>query len=252
MSSLIRRTAVIAVAAIAALVLSWAPAQARADGRSRLNAADLTLLVGLRQAGLWEIPAARIAAQQGTTPKIRQAGQKIATEQAQLDNLTVDAAKSLGAITPSTPTAQQQGLLDQLQAAGGSQFDQLFVSSLRDAYGFLYPIIGEVRASTRNVVIRQLADQANVSVIHYMQILESTGLVQYGKLAPAAIPPAQDLSTMGMAKANASFSPPISPTSLWLLAIAAATVAAIAAMRIRRSSRPATDPRAATRRVQER
>ena len=242
MSPFIRRTAAVAVTAIAALVVLSAPAQAGADGLGQLNAADMTLLVGLRQAGLWEIPAAQLAAQKGTTPKIRQAAQKIAAEHGQLDQQTVQAARKLRATIPFTPTAQQQGLLNQLQAADGSRFDQLFVTSLRDAYGFLYPIIGEVRAATRSAVIRQLADRANVSVMDYMQILESTGLVQYRKLAPAAIPPAQDLSTMGMAEANAGISPPISPTVLWALAIAAAAVAAIAAGRIRRSRRPVADP----------
>ena len=237
MSSLIRRTAAVAVAVIAALVVSPAPAQAGADGPGRLNAADMTLLIGLRQATLWAIPAGQAAAKKGTTPVIRQAGEKIADENGQLNQLNLEAAGQLGATLPSTPTAQQQGTLSQLQAATGTQFDQLFVSSLRDGYGFLYPIIGVVRSSTRSAVIRHLADQANVSVMHYMQTLESTGLVQYQKLAPAAIPPAQDLSAMGMARADAGISPPISPTVLWLLAIAAAATAAITAVRIRRARR---------------
>jgi hypothetical protein len=97
-------------------------------------------------------------------------------------------------------------------------------------------------------VIRQLADQANVSVMGYMQILESTGLVQYDKLAPAAIPPAQDLSTLGMAGADAGISPPISPAVLLLLAIGAAGIAVIAAARIRLNRRSAADPRVAGRR----
>jgi predicted outer membrane protein len=235
LSSLIRRTAAVAAAATAALALSSAPAQAGADGPGRLNAADMTLLIGLRQAGRWEIPAGQLAARKGTTPKIRQAGQKIAAEHTQLDQQNSDAAEQLGATLPATPTTQQQDTLDQLQAADGRQFDQLFVSAMRDAYGFLYPIIGEVRSATRSAVVRRLADQANVAVLGYLQILESTGLVQYQKLAPAAIPPAQDLSTMGMAQADAGISPPLSPTVLWLLAIGAAAVAAITAVRIRRS-----------------
>ncbi|MEV6844602.1 DUF4142 domain-containing protein [Actinoplanes sp. NPDC051411] len=243
MSSLIRRTAAVAVAAITALIVSPASAQAAADGPGQLNAADMTLLVGLHQAGLWEIPAGQMAAQKGTTPKVQQAGQKIADQHAQLDQRTMDAAEKLGATLPATPTAQQQGILNQLQTAEGDQFNQLFVGSLRDAYGFLYPIIGEVRSSTRSTVIRQLADQANVAVLGYMQMLESTGLVQYQKLAPAAIPPAQDLSAMGMAGADAGISPPISPAILWLLAIGAAAVAAVAAVRIQLSRRSTADPR---------
>jgi predicted outer membrane protein len=247
MSPLIRRTAAIAVAALAAVVLSSMPARADADGPGRLNQADMTLLIRLHRAGLWEIPAARLAAQKGTTQKLRDAGQKIADQHTQLDRQTVAAAGQLGATLPSTPTAEQQKMLGQLQDAEGSQFDQLFVKSLRDTYGFLYTIIGEVRSATRSPVIRQLADQANVAFLSYMQTLENTGLVQYQKLAPAAIPPAQDLSTMGMAQANAGVSPPTSPAVLWFLALAAAAIAAVTAMRISRSRRVVVDPRTAGR-----
>jgi len=249
MSSLIRRIAAAVVAAIAALALPPTSAHADADGPGRLNRADMTLLIDLHQAGLWEIPAARLAAEKGTTPKIRQAGEKIAAGHAQLDRQTTAAAEQFGATIPSSPTARQQGTLTQLQAAEGSRFDQLFVSSLRDAYGFLYPIVGEVRSATRSPMIRRLADQANVSVLGYMQVLESTGLVQYQKLAPAAIPPAQDLSTMGMAQANAGIAPPTSPALLWMLAIGASALAALTAVRIQRGRRSGADPRSVGRRA---
>jgi predicted outer membrane protein len=239
MSSLIRRTAAVAVAGLAALAVSSAPARADATGSEQLNAADMTLLNGVRQAGLWEIPAGQMAAQKGSTPKIRQVGQMIAAQHAQLDQLTVDAANKLGATIPSTPTAQQQGFLTQLQAAKSIQFDQMFVTFLRGTHGFIFPVIAAVRSSTRNEVIRQLADQANIFVMHHMQMLESTGLVQYTRLPPAAMPPAQDLSAMGMAQANAGLTRPISPVVLWMLVVGAVCIAALAALRIMRSRRPA-------------
>lgn len=235
MSPLIRRATAITVAAIVALVVS--PAPARADGVSQLNAADMTLLIGLRQAALWEMPAARSAADKGSTDKVRQAGQKLAAAQARLDQQTVEVIGKLGATVRPSLTDEQQGMLDQLQSAAGGQFDRLFVNALRNGYGFLYTIIGEVRSSTRVAPIRELADQANVSFLGYLQTLESTGLIQYQSLAPVAIPPAQDLSTLGMAKANAGISSPISPAVLWLLAIAASAIAAIAGLWIVRNRR---------------
>jgi predicted outer membrane protein len=246
MSPLVRRAVAVIVAAIAALAVS--PAPARADGVGELNAADMTLLIGLRRAALWEVPAARSAAEKGSTAKVRQAGQKIAAAQSQLDRQTVDVIEKLGATVRAAPTAKQQSLLEELQSAEGSEFDRLFVNSLRDAYGFLYTIIGEVRSSTRIGLIRDLGDQANVAFLGYMQTLEGTGVVQYRSLAPAAIPPAQDLSTLGMAKANAGISAPISPTVLWLVAVAAAGIAAVVGLRIARSRRAAADPRLAGRR----
>jgi predicted outer membrane protein len=246
MSPLIRRAVVGAVAAIVSLVVSSAPAHA--DETSQLNEADMTLLIGLRQAAGWEIPAAKAAAEKGSTPKIRQAGQKLADEQSQLDRQTVDVIKKLGATVQVPPTAEQDSVLNKLQSAAGRQFDQLFVNSLRNGYGFLYTIIGEVRASTRTTLIRQLADQANVSFLTYMQALEGTGMVQNQDLASAAIPPAQDLSTMGTAKANAGLTSPLSPTMLWLLVAIAVTVAAITGMQIVRRRRLDVDPRLAARR----
>jgi hypothetical protein len=100
-----------------------------------------------------------------------------------------------------------------------------------------------VRSSTRSKVVRDLADQATVFVMHHMQMLESTGLVQYGKLPPAAMPPAQDLSQLGIATANAALAPPLSPVVLWLLAAGAALIAALAAVRIVRSRRPTLEVR---------
>jgi predicted outer membrane protein len=246
MSPLIRRAVAVAVTAVAALVVSSAPAQA--DGASQLNAADMTLLIGLRQAALWEIPAAKAAAERSSTAKIRQAAEKLAAAQSQLDQKTVDVIAKLDATVRPDLTAQQQDLLNQLQSATGAQYDRLFVNSLRNGYGFLYTIIGEVRSSTRVALVRQLADQANVAFLSYLQTLENTGLVEARSLAPAAIPPAQDLSTLGMAEANAGLTSPISLAVLWLLAAAAAGIAAIAGLRIVRNRRSTADPRFAVRR----
>jgi predicted outer membrane protein len=242
MSLLIRRTAALAVAVIAVLVVLSARADADPPS-TQLNVADLTLLNGVRQAGLWEIPAGQMAAQKGSTGKVRQVGQMIANQHVQLDQLTVDAANKLGATLPATPTAQQQGFLTQLQAAKGLQFDQLFVTFLRGTHGFIFPVISAVRASTHNEVVRKLAAQASIFVMHHMQMLESTGLVQYAKLPPAAMSAEQDLYASGPAQAGIGAGPPISATLLWLLAGGVTGLVVIAAVRIMHRGRPTLDPR---------
>ena len=237
-----RRAVALAVAAVAVLVVS--PVRADADPVStQLGVADLTLLNGVRQAGLWEIPAGQMAAQKGTTARIRQVGQMIATQHVQLDQLTVDAANKLGVTLPATPTTQQQGFLTQLQAAKGIQFDQLFVTFLRGTHGFIFPVISAVRASTRNPVVRTLAGQASIFVMHHMQMLESTGLVQYARLPPAAMSADQELAAAGTAHADAGAAPSVSTTLLWLLAAAIVGIAAITTVRMVRQ-RPTIDPRA--------
>jgi hypothetical protein len=166
----------------------------------------------------------------------------IANQHVQLDQLTVDAANKLGATLPATPTTQQQGFLTQLQAAKGVQFDQLFVTTLRGTHGFIFPVISAVRASTKNAIVRNLAAQASIFVMHHMQMLESTGLVQYANLPPAAMSAEQDLYAQGTAQAEPGAAPPVSPTLLWLLIAGLTGVVGIAAIRIMRRGRPAHDP----------
>lgn len=239
----VRRAGVVVAAVLAVLAAQPAPVEADGGLNTQLNAADMTLLNGVRQAGLWEIPAGQMAAQKGSSARVRQIGQMIAQQHVQLDQLTVDAANKLGATLPSTPTAQQQGFLTQLQNANGVQFDQTFVTLLRGTHGFIFPVICAVRVSTRNPVIRRLADQANVFVTQHMQMLESTGLVQYQRLPPAAMPAGQDLSAVGMAEVGAGVKTPVSPALPWLLFAAIMLMATVITVQIVRGRRRAPDVR---------
>jgi hypothetical protein len=178
-----------------------------------------------------------MAASKGSTVKVRQVGTMIADQHVQLDQLVVDAADRLGATIPATPTSQQQGWLTEMQNNKGGQFDQSFVTRLRAAHGKIFPVIGAVRASTRNPVVRGLAEQANVFVMNHMKMLESTGLVQYEKLPPAALPPAEDVSGLGIAAANVGLAPQVSPAILWALLVFALGTAGFVMVRIVRARR---------------
>lgn len=202
---------------VAALMPAFAGAAVAAPGPTQMNAADMMLLNGVRQAGLWEMPAGQMAATRGSSAQVRKVGQMIADQHVELDRLVVNAANELGATIPSTPTTQQQGWLTEMQNARGRQFDQIFVTRLRNAHGKIFPVIGAVRAATREPVVRKLADDANIFVMNHMKMLESTGLVRYEMLAPAALPAAQDTSSIALARANTGISPPVNPTVLWIL-----------------------------------
>jgi predicted outer membrane protein len=237
--ALARRVCAVVAGVIAGLGASPLPVTAAPAAPTQLNATDTLLLNGVRQAGLWELPAGQMAVQKGDSARVRQIGQMIADQHIELDELTVDAANKLGATIPSTATDEQQGWLKEMQDTKGRQFDQTFVTRLRAAHGKIFPVISAVRSGTRNPVIRKLADQANVFVMNHMKMLESTGLVQYEKLPPAALPPAEDLSALGIAQANAGTAPPVSPAVLWTTIIAMLGVGAITSLRLIRGRRPA-------------
>jgi putative membrane protein len=153
-----------------------------------LSAADRDLVARVKLAGLWEIPAGQMAQTKGVEPRVRQVGQMIAAQHVQL-NIAVDkVAKQLGITLPTKPTAEQQSWLDEMRDASGPAFDQIFVQRLRAAHGKIFAIIAVVRASTRNDIVRNLAQVGNGIVMNHLTYLESTGLVQYDNLPKTLAP----------------------------------------------------------------
>src|SRR5204863_7903923 len=115
------------------------------------------VLNGPKQAGVGEMPDGPMAATRGAHPRVRQIGGMIAPQHVKLDEAVTDAANKLGVQLPTQPTAEQQGWLTEMRNASSSQqFDQVFVTRLRAAHGKIFPIIGAVRAGTRNDVVRKL------------------------------------------------------------------------------------------------
>jgi predicted outer membrane protein len=236
------RRAVMVLAGMATVMLA-APAVAVAGPvPTQLSAADLTLITGVRLAGLWEMPAGQMAAVRGAHAKVRAIGSMIAEQHVKLDQDTADAANALSVQLPDQPTAQQQAWLAEMRGASSNQeFDQIFVTRLRAAHGKIFPVIGAVRAGTRNETVRKLAEEANVVVAGHMAMLESTGLVRYGEL-PAVALPQQDLAANGsllqVAQGRAEAGSGFSPTVVWVVLIAAVATGVATTYRVFRP-RPA-------------
>ncbi|MEV0426060.1 DUF4142 domain-containing protein [Micromonospora sp. NPDC050495] len=231
-----RRLALLLLALVAGIGVLPGTAMAAPAPGQQLNAADMTLLNGVRLAGLWEMPAGQMAAEKGQSKRVREIGAEIARQHAVLDQLVVQAANKLGATLPTTPTTQQQGWLTEMQNATGARFDQIFVTRLRVAHGKIFPVIGAVRASTRDPIVRKLAEQANTFVNDHMTMLESTGLVRWQQLPPAALPPAQSDSLVAAAAANVGSGGgvQVSTTVVWAVFLLALLTGGYATWRILR------------------
>jgi len=199
-TSLWRRLWVPAVASIALSLLN--PGAARAEpnvpvppsdlisdqGEGRLSAADRDLVVKVRLAGLWEIPAGEMAETKSKDPRIQEIGRSIAAQHVVLDALDRAAAKKLKISVPNQPNSDQQGWLAEMRDAEGKDFDEIYIARLRAAHGKIFPAIAAVRASTRNDTVRKLAQQANQFVATHMTLLESSGIVDFAALPTAPAP----------------------------------------------------------------
>jgi predicted outer membrane protein len=186
-----------------------------------LGPADRDLLIKVRQAGLWEMPAGVQAQRRAVDPKVREIGTKIAAEHHELDEATRSAAAQLGVALPDEPNAYQQGWLDEMDSAQGKEFDRIFIDRLRAAHGSVFAVIAGVRAGTRNELVRSFAATSNAYVLRHMGYLESSGLVDWEALPLPPNPPRSAVPGRG-----------VNPVVIWLLLATAAVVGAATLTRV--------------------
>ena len=146
---------------------SWGP----------LTAADRDLLIRVKLAGLWEIPAGDMAQTHSTDQRVKAVGRVLAADHRRLNAEVAVAARKLQVTLPDQPILSQQGWLDEMTSERGHAFDETFANRLRTAHGVVFGVIAEVRDSTRNTMVRAFAAEANDVVMKHMSLLESTGLV---------------------------------------------------------------------------
>ncbi|MFI6088746.1 DUF4142 domain-containing protein [Streptomyces sp. Je 1-332] len=168
-----------------------------------LSAADRDLLVKVRLAGLWEIPAGQQAVERAPTEAIKEAGDHLIVGHTDLDKRARSVAAQLGVELPNQPTAEQQGWLQELTEASGETYQRKFANLLRVSHGKVFSAIADVRDSTRNTLIRQLATDSNQTVLDHITMLEATGLVDF-----------DDIANGGAATATASPSGPPPPSGV--------------------------------------
>lgn len=171
-----------------------------------LGPADRELLVKVRLAGLWEVPVGQEVQQRATAQRVREVGTKIAAEHTELDGIVRDTAAKLNVVLPNQPSAEQQGWMNDISSSAGSDYDLMAVNRLRMAHGKVLPLISQVRAGTRNELVRKFAVTAATFVSRHHEYLESTGLVDYSALPepPAPAPAAGQPATPAVAQTGAS------------------------------------------------
>ncbi|MFD6168982.1 DUF4142 domain-containing protein [Streptomyces coeruleorubidus] len=148
-----------------------------------LSALDQDFLVKVRLAGLWELPAGQQARAKGTTPAVRTAGRHLVEGHRFLDERVRGVAARLNLALPDEPSDQQKQWLETLDEAQGAEYDRQFATILRLAHGRVFSVVAQVRASTRNSLVRDLADDANTTVLDHIRVLEATGYVDFDAVA---------------------------------------------------------------------
>ncbi len=157
----------VAAAAGDATETSWGP----------LTALDADFLVRVRLAGLWEIPAGEMAQTHTSDQRVREVGRTLAADHRRLDEQVLAAARKLQVELPAEPTLDQRNWLAEMDGSRDGDFDASFANRLRVAHGRVFAVVAEVRATTRNTLIRTFAQAAVDVVMRHMSLLEGTGHV---------------------------------------------------------------------------
>ncbi|MGW6710395.1 DUF4142 domain-containing protein [Streptomyces sp. NPDC054956] len=174
-------------------------------GFGPLTPQDRDFVRKVRLAGLWELPAGRQAQERGTRQAVRTAGEHLVEGHTELDRRVLEVGQALGVELPDRPSTQQQAWLDQLDRAQGVTYEQLFIQLLRRAHGKVFTLVAQVRAQTRNSMVRELATDANATVLDHISVLEASGLVDFDGLADTVPAP-------GSGSVSPSTGPAISST----------------------------------------
>jgi predicted outer membrane protein len=141
-----------------------------------LSAADRELMAKVRLATLWEMVMAQQAMQRGNSARIREISAMIAAQHQVLDQEVRTLAAKLKVELPVKPTDLQQEWMSDISGRSGKEYDATYVKWLRLAHGQVFALIGTVRGSTQNTLIRRFSEHANAAVLNHQRMLESTGL----------------------------------------------------------------------------
>src|SRR5438270_9385493 len=142
-----------------------------------LSASDKDFLVRVRQAGLWEGPSGQQAQTRSQNQAVKEAGQHMMAGHAELDAKVLAIGSQLNVPLPSQPSDAQRGWLAEMAAARTpADFDRVFANRLRAAHGTVFALVAQIRADTRNSIIRAFAQRVMEVVLDHITMLDRTGL----------------------------------------------------------------------------
>ncbi|MGW2746842.1 DUF4142 domain-containing protein [Streptomyces sp. NPDC001450] len=144
-----------------------------------LTEADRDFVVKVRAAGLWEYPVGQIGLQKGTTKGVIEASKHLVDGHSALDTTCRKIAPMLNITLPNVASPQQEGFVNTLKSESGKKFDTDFANILRMTHGSIFNTVAAIRSTTKNSLVRALADQANDTVLDHITVMEKTGLVDF-------------------------------------------------------------------------
>lgn len=139
-----------------------------------INANSIPAKVFVEQAGvgnMFEIQAGELATEKASNPLVRTYGEQMVRDHTAL-GLAMNSKASIAGNTftvPVTLDTKHQAMIDQLNAASGEQFDQLYIQMMRQSHKDTYELFNAMgnRGSLAN--FNELANDNKEMILHHLE-----------------------------------------------------------------------------------
>ncbi|MGH9624117.1 MAG: DUF4142 domain-containing protein [Bryobacteraceae bacterium] len=139
--------------------------------RQKVN--DKKFVKKAAEGGMTEIAMGKLAAQKGTTPAIKQFGEKLVNDHTKADNQLKQVATEANANLPSSLSSKHQKEVNKLAKLSGKKFDKAFVKrAVKDHKNDIEEFKAEAQGGS-NSAVRQFASNNLPVLQEHLNIAES-------------------------------------------------------------------------------
>ena len=119
-----------------------------------------------------EVELGKLAAQKGSSPDVKQFGQKMVADHSKLGDQMQQVAQQMGVHDPKGLSKKDKKLVAKLETLSGSQFDDAYIEAMvKDHKDDLSNFRAEAN-DTQNSTLRQVAQQDEQVIDGHLQIIE--------------------------------------------------------------------------------
>jgi putative membrane protein len=150
-----------------AVALTWS-GFAHADKMSKSDTSPQDVLSQIHTTNQNEISMAKLALQKAQSPEVKKFAQKMIQDHTQADQKVMQLAKKEGVTAEKYPlSAQEQGQVDQLEAASSTEFDRLYMEANRKGHDKAISMLENAEKQTSDPKVKKLVAELLPKVQHH-------------------------------------------------------------------------------------
>ncbi len=133
---------------------------------------DKAFVSSAMQGGMAEVQLGQLAVQKGSSPDVKQFGQKMVDDHTRLNEQMKSVADQLGVKPPKEPSKKDRALAAHLQTLSGTDFDNAYIEAMvKDHKKDLDEFKGEAQ-QTQNPQLQQAVQQGGQLIAQHLQMIE--------------------------------------------------------------------------------